>query len=337
MQDIAKKAGVTKATVSMVINNDRRITETTRRKVLDIVKDLNYYPNESARKLAKGKTDSIAFVTTRFGSPFIASVMEAFESRALHHNRYVHGIQPYATRNKVTVLEEILKKVLYGRKADAVVILSQPPSEEMVKEYAKEKVPMILIENEMKGAHSVRVDNVLGAFNATDYLIRKGRKSIGFLNGASQAPAEYSFNHTALERQQGYQKAHQDRGLKWDSQNMVELANYEYEEGKRATAALLDRAKKLDALFCAAGDVAAMGAMEEIKRRGLRIPQDIAVVGYDDLLAARMLNPALTTVRQSFSEITAIAFDMAVDSIEGKLTEEKHVVLEPELVVRESA
>src|SRR5690242_12713305 len=122
MQDIAKKAGVTKATVSMVINNDKRITETTRQKVLKIVRELNYYPNESARKLAKGKTETLAFILPRFGSPFIASIMDAFERRTYETRRYLNGIQPYSTRNEVAAGEEILRKIVYGRKADAVVI-----------------------------------------------------------------------------------------------------------------------------------------------------------------------------------------------------------------------
>src|SRR5690242_7832884 len=110
MQDIAKKAGVTKATVSMVINNDKRITEATRQKVLKIVKELNYYPNESARKLAKGKTETLAFILPRFGSPFIASIMDAFERRTYETRRYLNGIQPYSTRNEVAAGEEILRK-----------------------------------------------------------------------------------------------------------------------------------------------------------------------------------------------------------------------------------
>jgi len=139
MQDIAKKAGVTKATVSMVVNNDHRITEATRQKVLKVVKELRYYPNESARKLASGKTEAIAFVGPRLGSPFIASILEAFENKTYETRRYINGIHPYSTRNEVNTREDILRKILYGRKADAVVLLDQVPSAELVEEYGKKK------------------------------------------------------------------------------------------------------------------------------------------------------------------------------------------------------
>jgi LacI family transcriptional regulator len=337
MQDIAQKAGVTKATVSMVINNDKRITETTRQKVLKIIQELKYYPNESARKLAMGKADTIAFMAPRFGPPFIASILEAFEDKAFENDKVIQGIQPYATRNQTALMEDILKKILYGRKADAVVILTQKPSEETVKEYIENKIPMVLIENEVKGVHSVRVDNFLGAERATEYLIKKGRKNIGLIAGAVDANPNWSANPSAMERFQGYQKALKSNGMKFDPDKAVFVVQYAYEEGAESLEQLLRKNKKLDAVFCAAGDIVAIGVMEQAKKRGLNIPGDLAVIGYDDLLASRMLNPPLTTVRQSFREIAAIAFGMAMDSIEGKLKEEKHIVIEPELILRDSA
>lgn len=337
MQDIAQEAGVTKATVSMVINNDKRITEATRQKVLKIIKKLNYYPNESARKLAKGKTDSIAFMAPRFGPHFIASILDSFECRAVQSGKYLNGVQPYATRNETGVMEDLLKKILYGRKADAVVILTQKPSEEIAKEYLEQKIPMVLIEGEMPGIHSIRVDNVLGAFKATEYLIRKGRKNIGLIVGAVEAGEGFGANPSAIDRLKGYQKALKDNGIKYDLDKVATVIYYSAEEGTSSLDMLLKKNPKLDAVFCAAGDIVAMSVMERAKQKGLKIPKDLAVVGYDDYLAAKMLNPPLTTIRQSFTDIASIAFDLAVDAIEGKLLDEKHVVLEPELIVRESA
>jgi LacI family transcriptional regulator len=336
MQDIAQKAGVTKATVSMVINNDKRITEATRQKVLGIIKELNYYPNESARKLAKGKTDSIAFLAPRFGPPFISNILDAFENLAFRNEKFARGIQPYATRNQTAVLEELLRKVLYGREADAVVILTQEPSGAIVREYLENQVPMVLIENEIAGVHSVRIDNVQGAYQATDYLAKKGRKNIGLVVGAMGTDPAWGANRSAIERLEGYRKALKDNGLESDPNRVVTVIQYEYGEGATCAEQLLKK-KNLDAVFCAAGDMVAMGLMEYMIKKGLRIPADIPIIGYDDMIAARMLNPSLTTVRQSFGEIASIAFEMAVDSIDGKIKKEKHVVLAPELILRESA
>lgn len=336
MQDIAIRAGVTKATVSMVINNDKRITETTRQKVLAIVRELNYYPNESARKLAKGKTDTLAFVMPRFGSPFIASIMDAFERRTYETRRYLNGIQPYSTRNEVAVLEDILKKILYSRKADAVVLLDQVPSPALVAEFNDKKIHLVLIETKAPGTHSVRVDNVKGAKLAVKHLLQKGRKRIGLIVGDAKPEAIYEPNPVAEERSKGYQEALKEAGIPFDAGRVGVVENYTPEEGAALLARLLDADPQLDAIFSAAGDWVAMGVLEEARRRGIRVPQDLSLVGYDDVLQARLINPPLTTIRQSFGDIASVAFDIAMEAIDGKLSQEKHMLLEPELIVRSS-
>lgn len=336
MQDIATRAGVTKATVSMVINNDKRITETTRQKVLAIVRELNYYPNESARKLAKGKTDTLAFVMPRFGSPFIASIMDAFERRTYETRRYLNGIQPYSTRNEVATLEDVLKKILYSRKADAVVLLDQVPSPSLVVEFAEKKIQLVLIETKTPGAHSVRVDNVKGAKLAVQHLLKKGRKKIGLLMGNSKPDAIYEPNPVAEERLKGYQEALKEGGLSFDPKLVGVVENYTPEEGNELFGRLLEAEPKLDAVFSAAGDWVAMGVLDEARKRGIQVPRDLSLVGYDDVLQARLINPPLTTIRQSFGDIASVAFDIAMEAIDGKLDQEKHILLEPELIVRAS-
>ncbi|HVZ81230.1 MAG TPA: LacI family DNA-binding transcriptional regulator [bacterium] len=336
MQDIATRAGVTKATVSMVINNDKRITETTRQKVLAIVRELNYYPNESARKLAKGKTDTLAFVMPRFGSPFIASIMDAFERRTYETRRYLNGIQPYSTRNEVAVLEEVLRKILYSRKADAVVLLDQIPSPALVAEFKDKRIHLVLIETKAAGAHSVRVDNHKGAQLAVQHLLQKGRKRIGLIMGNSRPDAIYEPNPVAEERLRGYQDTLKEAGISFRTELVGVVENYTPEEGADLLGKLLEKEPKLDAVFSAAGDWVAMGVLDEARRRGIRVPEDLSLVGYDDVLQARLIHPPLTTIRQSFGDIASVAFDIAMEAIDGKLLQEKHVLLEPELVLRAS-
>jgi len=115
------------------------------------------------------------------------------------------------------------------------------------------------------------------------------------------------------------------------------VESYKYEEGSESLSRFLDKGPGVDAIFCAAGDIVAMGVMEEARKRGMAIPNDLSLIGYDDILAARLLNPSLTTVRQSFGEIASVAFDIVLEAIGGKLTKEEHVLLEPELIIRESA
>jgi LacI family transcriptional regulator len=337
IQDIAERAGVTKATVSMVINQDHRITEKTRDKVLKIIKEMNYYPNQSARKLARGKSDAIAFVSARFAAPFIATVMDAFEQRAFQMGRYVHGIHPYSTQHKTEAKEELLQQLLYGRTADAVVVVTIRPSEKIAEEYAKWKVPLILLENTLPGSHSIRVDNERGGFIATEFLIQKGRKRIGLINGTTQPPPGVDLVPSAVERLEGYRRALKSHGLEFTENHIVSYSNYLFEEGRMGLKALLEKDPKLDAIFCAMGDIVAMGVMAEAQARGIRIPEDISLVGYDDMMASSLLKPALTTVRQPILQMGVQAFETAIDAIDGKLTEDRNIVIQPELIIRESA
>jgi DNA-binding LacI/PurR family transcriptional regulator len=337
IRDIAKRAGVTKATVSMVINNYSRIPQETKDRIWKIMKELDFHPNESARRLAKGKTEAVAFVSTRFAAPFISSVLDAFEQRAFYRNRYVHGIVPYSTRNEEAMKEEVLKKILRNRSADAVVMLTVKPGEEMLADFKKAGIPVILIENRLEGAHSIIVDNISGASKAAEHFIRTGRKNIGLIVGETVQPPSKDLNTSAVERKKGFKKKLNENGIELPDPNIEVIHAYNYGEGVRTLDNFIKKGAKLDAVFCAAGDIVAMGILERADELGINVPENLAVIGYDDILAARHLNPPLTTVRQPLDEIGVMAFDMAVDAIDGKLKKFKHVKIDPELIIRKSA
>ncbi len=337
LSDIAKIAKLAKGTVSMALNNDSRISAETRKKVQKIAEKLNYYPNESAKKLATGNTDSIAFISMKFTASFYSSILSAVEDRAFKTGKYMHGITPYSTRNILSVKENLLKKILYGRKADAVVLFTSKPSVEIVQQYIKNRIPLILVENEMKGVHSVKLDDFSGAYKATDYLIKKYGKNVGIIIGETQPPLGEEAHYPSIERLKGYKKALSDNMLEFDKNYVKYVRNYSYDDGRESTLSFLRAKTPIRSLFCAAGDVTAIGAIDQLKKENIRVPQDIPVIGYDDILAAKFLNPALTTVRQPLEELGNIIFDIAIDSIEGKITEEKHIKIEPELIKRESA
>jgi LacI family transcriptional regulator len=182
----------------------------------------------------------------------------------------------------------------------------------------------------------VRVDNVKGAKLAVQHLLSKGRKKIGLLMGNSKPEDIYEPNPVAEERLKGYQEALKEGGLSFDPKLVGIVENYTPEEGSELLGRLLEVEPKLDAVFSAAGDWVAMGVLDEARKRGLQVPRDLSLVGYDDVLQARLINPPLTTIRQSFGEIASVAFDIAMESIDGKLAQEKHILLEPELIVRAS-
>jgi LacI family transcriptional regulator len=337
MKDIATRAGVTKATVSMVLSNDERITEKTRDRILKIVKELNYYPNESAQKLALGKSNTIAVIGPRYVGSLMSTLLHQLEDRSHKTGKYMHGIQPYSTLNQTRIKEELLRKILYGHKADAVIMVTVKPGEEIVKEYLKNKVPLILVENKMKGTISIQVNNTDGAFRATEYLVKKYGRKIGLIVGNTKPREGEDVNPSAGERLKGYRAALKANNIEFDESYIGLSGSYAFEDGVKILDEFLKKRKRPRSIFCAAGDEVAVGVMDRAKKLGIRIPGDLAVIGYDDILESRVVTPELTTIRQRFDEMGRLAFDMTIDAIEGRIKTDTNILLDPELVLRESA
>jgi len=337
IKDIAKLAGVSKSTVSKVINNYSDIPRETKEKIQKIIEKHNFYPHESAQMLGRGKNNTIAFISSRISAYFTAEVLRAIEDRARAAGKYVHEIIPYSTFYDRNVSAQLFKKILYGRKASAVVALAMNPEPGILLEYKNAGVPVILIENRLENAHSVNTDNRGGGFTAAEYFIKKGRKRIGLICGWPIKKSKYGFSYATEERKAGFDEALKQYGIKPIGKYLELTTHYSIPEGIKLFDRFVENGVKLDAVFCAAGDMTAMGVMESAKRHGMRIPGDLAVIGFDDYFYSAYLNPPLTTVRQPINKLGAEVFDMAVDAIEGKLNFFKHIEIEPELIIRESA
>jgi LacI family transcriptional regulator len=336
IKDIAKLAGVSKSTVSKAINNYRDIPETTRKKIQEIIKNHNYYPLESAQILGRGKNDTIAFISSRISAYFTAEVLRAIEDRARIIGKYIHSIVPYSTFYDRKISAELFKKILYGRKASAVVALAMNPDPGILLEYKKAGIPVILIENRLENAHSVNTDNREGGFMAAEYLIKRGRKRIGLICGWPIKMSKYGFSYATAERRDGFDEALKQYGIKSSAKYIELTTHYSISEGMDLFDRFMKKGIKLDAVFCASGDMTALGVMESAKKHGMRIPDDLAVIGFDDYFYSAYLNPPLTTMRQPINKIGAEVFDMAVDAMEGKLNLFKHIEIEPELIIRQS-
>jgi len=338
IRDVAKTAGVSYVTVSNVINETGRMSENTRKKVQDAIKKLEFYPDGSARALARGKSDAIAFVSSYLSSPFVTGVLSGVERRLFEMDKFKHSLEHHSTRGAEVLKDKIIKNILYGKKADAVIMLTIKPGNKLVKEFKKRGVPLVLIENRAAGAHSVLMDNYRGAYSATDYLIKKGRKKITIVSGPAGASAyDEEENPVVDERLKGYKAALKDNGLEFEEIRSQNLVFFNQEEGARIMDKIRTDAPDTDAIFCAAGDMAALGIIHRAKGMGLRIPQDIALVGYDDIPVAGIMNPALTTIRQPLDEMGKRAFDLVIGSLEGKIKGSQEILLAPELIIRESA
>jgi LacI family transcriptional regulator len=330
IKDVAKKVGVTPTTVSMVLKNDPRISDITKAKVLEAVKELNYYPNYIGQSLVRGKTDTIAVVSNLFFAWFKMDLMNGI-GRSVFETKY--KMNQYFTRENFE--NETLKEILYGRRADAVINISFRPDRHVLEEFTKACRPIVLIEDVVEGFAGIKVDNFKGAYMATEHFLKKGRKNIGILTGRL---AEGKGGLNVIERIEGYKSALDDNNVDLRKRFMVETVCYTFEEGKDAFDYFMENKKGIDAIFCAAGDITAMGILKRAHERGIKIPDDVAVIGYDDVVMSSVVSPSLTTVKQPVFEMGQTAVKMIVDQMEkeGKASCEV-VTFQPELVVRESA
>ncbi len=331
LEDVARLAGVSHMTVSLVIRNDKRITTETRKKVLKAIKELNYHPNYLARGLAGGKTNTIAIVATFFSSFFELNILKGIE---MQEDDLEYNLNQFTTRGGYKNKKSILLNIVNSRRADGVIVLNIKPSQDIVRFYKKNKIPMVLVEEEAQGVHIVKSDNFSGAKKAMNYLLKKGRKNIGLVIG------DYNSKYVSLssrERFDGYKKSLEENNILLNERKIFKIQDYYFEDGIKALEYFIKEGIKLDAIFCAAGDMVAMGIIKEAQKRKIKIPEDIALVGYDDIVISEIVNPSLTTIKQPIEKIGSEAYQIAVNAIKGKYDKPQLIVFEPELIVRESA
>jgi LacI family transcriptional regulator len=205
------------------------------------------------------------------------------------------------------------------------------PDPDIVSAFTAAKVPIVLIDEEGPGMSTITTDNCMGGRIAGEYLISKGRKKIAIVSGMTQLKGSYN----AEQRLKGFQQALRVKGFSVPQGCMIEVLNYSREDGIEVMPRLLDVG--VDAIFCAAGDNCALGLITVAKERKVRIPEDIAIVGFDDLLIAQISTPKLTTIKQPLKEMAEAAYKMAVTQRDEILHKPQKVTFKPKLVIRQSA
>ena len=224
-----------------------------------------------------------------------------------------------------------LKRILIQVKPTALIAMDINPDPDIVSAYTAAKNPLVLIDEEGPWVSTIATDNYMGGRIAGEYLISKGRKKIAIVSGRTQIKGSYN----ADQRLKGFQQALRAKGLSIPQGCMIEVINYSREDGIEVMPKLLDAG--VDAIFCAAGDNCALGLITVAKERKVRIPEDISIVGFDDLLIAQISTPKLTTIRQPLKEIAEAAYKMVVIQRDEILHKPQKIIFKPELVVRQSA
>ncbi|MCK4260150.1 MAG: LacI family DNA-binding transcriptional regulator [Halanaerobiales bacterium] len=318
---VAKLAGVSVGTVSNVINNKVNVLPHTRKKVLDAIEELNFQPSESARVLKRGKTNTIALLIPEISRPFYYMLIEGIESAASKNG---YDLILYKTHRKPSVEAKWLQ-LLGEKKVDGVILVSIVVDDKALDIVVEKKYPVVLLEKH-EVIPSVYIDNRKGAFKAVEYLIKLGHRKIIFINGSTKTVP-------GMMRLQGYIEALSKYNISFDK-NLYYEGEFETEDGYEGITSILAE-HEATAVF-AGSDTIAIGVVSGLRSMGLSVPEDISVIGFDDIYMASMLNPPLTTIRQPSYEMGCEAVEIFVDIInnEGKKKNEKE--FETELVIRNS-
>jgi len=312
-----------------VLNGTVPVADDTRRRVLDAVKEMNYQPNSFARGLVTNRSGGIGVVVNEISSPYYSGLVGGIERVVEQVGAHLLVSSGHAT--KETELEALT--FLRQRRSDAIIFQVDASSDEDILNWCRAaEVPMVVVGRFVPDLADacIYLDNERGGFLATDYLIQNGHEQIAFVTGLPTIKDSW-------ERQHGYRRALEAAGLAYDERRVVE-GNFVEEGGYRAVRRLLERGVPFSAVFLA-NDQMAAGAFQAFREAGLRIPEDVSVVGYDDVMFARYLYPALTTVRQPFHEMGQAAARVALSALgSAPLSDQKEVRrrFEPELIVRQS-
>ncbi|WP_308991109.1 LacI family DNA-binding transcriptional regulator [Mariniflexile litorale] len=329
--DIAAKLNITAATVSRALNGNSKISESTRKLVNETAKEMNYEQNKLALALKSGKSFNIGVIVPRIDSNFFASVIRGIEEELHPHGYHVIICQ---THDQDTVEIENINSLLNAQVDGILMSISNSKLEtdEHFQKLLKKGVPLIFFDRrkEISGVSSVTIDDFKGAYTATQHLIDQGCKRIAHLSNNREIQI---FKNRYL----GYKQAIIDNGLEFDEAIVIETMS-KVLEGRKTTKQLLAMEKPPDAIF-SSSDFTALGAIEEIKAHGLKIPEDISVVGFSNEPFTRFMELSITSVDQSPIEMGRITAQVFLEEAKNskKIKSEKQVILSPELIIRDSS
>lgn len=330
LEEVAKLAGVSRSTVSRVINDSPHVHSETREKVWEAIEASGYQPHAAARSLVTNRTQIISViipeaVTTLFSDPFFPLVLRG-ATEACNSHRYHLMLSLFTDPDE---RQEMYRRVLHSGYVDGVIVASSPRGDPLIPRLQEDRIPFVSIGRRSdETIHYVDVDNVGGARVATEHLIRVGHRRIATITGPLDTAA-------GQDRLTGYQKALEARRIPVQDELVLE-GDFTEASGRAAAQQLLSLSPS--AIF-AASDMMALGALKTARDAGLQVPQDVALVGFDDVPAASVIEPALTTVRQPIERLGSIAVEVLLSVLESEQDDASpihRVVLPTELVVRAS-
>ncbi len=323
VQDVSRQSGVSTATVSRVINQSPKVRPATRVRVLKAIRELGYMRNHSARALARQRTDTIGVVFPGIDSGFFSEVLKGINEYAVSRDYHLM----VAFSQGLPDEHDRVAEYLQAGRVDALILMNLGMSDQFIRQASQRELPIVLIDRPVKDARvaSVMIDNISGADAAMSHLLALGYERIAILNGPDGTI-------DAEQRFQGCQRAAKRAGVTLNK-DLVWPGTFFWESGYELMKHWLDSGKTLPEAMFALNDPMAMGVMEAMRERGLSVPKDMALVGFDDVQAARHLG--LTTVHSPMREMGRAASEAAISLVTGGRTRLERV-LPTELVIRRS-
>jgi len=329
LEDIAERAGVSRSTVSRVINNQTSVSKRTHKRVMDVIEETNFYPNAAARTLASQRSWTLGLVlplsvSIFFTDPYYPNLTRGI-AQACNQNNYTLALFLVGSKEEE---ENMYPRIARKGFLDGVMVQSGHHGDQgIIGTMLDMNIPMVVIGRPFRSDNVsyVDIDNVNSAYNAVSHLVRLGRRRIATITGP--------FDSTVgIDRLEGYRKALVERNLPYDP-NLVVEGDFTEPGGYYAIQKILPL--KPDAIF-AASDVMAMGAMRAINEAGMKIPDDIALVGFDDLPLSSYSSVQLTTVRQPVVQSGIRVVETLIDMIENGNEKPIHTIMDTDLIIRNS-
>lgn len=326
MNDVAKAAGVSVASVSRVINNSGYVSPELRARILNAMEELKYYPNAIARSLATKKTKTLGLLISNVMNPFFTAVVRGIEDSA--HARGYNLILCNTDENPQK--ERNYLGVLCSRQVDGLIITPCEKNSEYIAALVEAGTHVVLLDRSMSNTNAdyVGIDNEAAAYVATEHLLSLGNSRIGLVAGAPMVS-------TGRDRVAGYRRALADQGVDSDD-NLVKFTDFKEESGYEKTLELLSLHDPPTAIF-ATNNLLTLGALRAVSALGLSIPGDVALVGFDDIPWGQFVSPPLTTVVQPAYRLGKEAGSLLIDRCSGIETgPPKSIVIDTYLEIRES-
>ena len=322
--DVARVAGVSTSTVSHVLNGTRYVSEETRMRVLQVTEQLRYRPSSLARGLVRQDTQTIALIVPDNANPFFAEL-----ARGIEDHGFGAGYNVILCNSDRTTSKELAYlDMLISKRVDGIIYMTMRTRQDQLQALIENKIPFVTFDREYEGIDAILLDNAQGGYDATRHLIELGHRRIACIG----SPDVKTRSH---DRIRGYEHALADAGLSSDP-DLIQTGNWTYQSGQEAARRFFDLPDPPTAIF-ACNDIMAIGASTFLQEQGLKVPEEVSVVGFDNIGLSAFACPPLTTLATPTVEIGQRLCQLLLDRINGQLPPEpQRFTMRGELVVRRS-